>query len=157
MKAIYKIILFFAFFQMSIVIINLMNVFPNESTLYSDVEIKDLLAFDDPLDFLTYFFSVPQLPGLGAFTQFTFAMLVFMFLIAGAAIARATQSWTPIVVVIIATSFVPMITKSLKFFNKIFYNWDSPALVYLALTLGVGLILIALFTIVETPTHGKGG
>jgi len=156
MKALYKIIIFFAVFQLTVIIVNLLGIFPY--TLYSDIETQELQGIRNPIDYLPYFFSLPDFAGLGSFfTNFTFAMLVFIFAGIGAVYARATHNWSPVIVIIIASSFVPMITRSSKFFNKLFYTWDVPALTYLAVTLGVAIILIAIITIVETPTHGKSG
>lgn len=156
MKALYKIILFFTVFQFAIVIINVLGVFPY--TLYSDVEMSNVSSIDSPEDFIRFIFPLPDVPLLSAFeTYFTFGMLVTIFLGVGAAVSKATHSWTPIVVTIIATSFVPMILNSYNFFEKLFVNWDSQALMYTGLLLGICIILIALFTIVETPTHGRSG
>lgn len=155
MKKLYKIMMFLILFQFSVVIVNALEVFPSENTFYSDAETKSIRELDDPVDALAYFFELPDIPGLSAFqTTFTFGMLVTIFLVIGAAIARATHSWAPVIVVIIASSFVPMLTKSLGFFNKLLYNWDNAALMYLGLTLGVGIVILAVITILETPTHG---
>ena len=153
MKKLYKLIIFVVVFQFAVIIVNATGVFPN--TLYSDAETEELRNVENPIDILPYLFELPKIPGLSSFqTQFTFGMLVFIFLVMGAAIYRATHSITPLIIVIIATSFVPMLTKSLKFFNKLFYNWDSVTLSYMAICLGVGVILLAVITILETPTHG---
>ena len=154
MKSIYKIILFVAMFQLVVVMVNVLSVFPY--TFYSDVETQELQELSSPTDVIIYFFDMPDIPGLSSVeSDFTFGMFVTIFLVVGAVIARATQSWTPIIVVILATSFVPMLTKSLKFFNKIIYNWDVSALMYLGLILGFGILMMVIFTIVETPTHGR--
>ena len=132
-----------------------MNVFP--STLYSDKETEALRGEKGPTGVLSYFFEAPEIPLLEEYTTFTFAMLSVLFLSIGAVIARASNSWTPIIVVIICTTFVPMLTSSLDFFNKMLYEWDNDILFYLALALSFGVIVIALITIVETPTHGRSG
>lgn len=153
MKKLFKLIIFLVVFQFAVIIINATSVFPN--TLYSDTETEELRNLANPIDVIPYLFAIPEIPGLSYLqSQFTFGMLVTIFLVLGAAIARATHSWSPVIIVIIATSFVPMITKSLKFFNKLFYNWDSLTLSYMAICLGVGILLLALITILETPTHG---
>lgn len=155
MKKIYKIMIFLVLFQFSVVIVNALEVFPSENTFYSDAETRSIRELDSPTDALSYFFELPGIPGLSALqTTFTFGMLVILFLSIGAAIARATHSWSPVIVVIIATSFVPMLMKSLGFFNKMLYNWNNQALMYLGLTLGVGIIILVVITILETPTHG---
>lgn len=155
MKAIYKIILFFAIFQLVVVLVNIIDVFP--TTLYTDSETEDLRGAKGPLGVLNYLFSVPEIPGLGGYTTFTFGMIAFLFLVVGAAIARATHSWTPVIVVMICTTFVPMLTNSYNFFNKMFTNWNNLTLVYLGLIFGVGIVIIVLITIAETPTHGRSG
>lgn len=153
MKNLYKIILFFAIFQMAVVIVGATNVFPY--TLYSDVETAELRAIDNPTDFLAYFFEPPDIFGLSG--TFTFAMFITVFFTLGAAAAWATHSWTPVVVAFLATSFVPMMMKSFKFFNKLFYTWDVSAVTYLGLCIAIGIVIIAVITIVETPAQGASG
>lgn len=156
MKGMYKVILFFAMFYMSVIVVNSLGVFPN--TFYSDAEVADLRGQNGPMGIISYLFALPDIPGVSAlFSTFTFAMLTTLFLVIGAAIARATQSWTPVLVVIITSSFVPMLSKSWGFFRKLFTNWDVESMTYLALALGVGLFIIVVITIMETPSHGRSG
>jgi len=159
MKSMYKILLFVGFFQLVVIMINVLNVFPY--TLYGDVQTNELASMNSPLDVLAYFFEPPELPSLLGIelgrvgTNFTFGLMVTLFVVMGALISARTHSWTPIVVILISTSFVPMILKSITFFNEIIYNWDVNALAYLGLILGFGIIMMIVFTIMETPTHGR--
>jgi len=153
MKKLYKLIIFLAIFQFAVIIVNATNVFP--TTLYSDIETEGLRNLDSPTDVLAYLFEPPNIPGLSRFqTNFTFGMLITIFTIIGIAAYRISGTWTPMLVLIICGSFIPMMTKSLDFFNKLFYNWDSITMTYLALCIGVGIIILAVITVLETPTHG---
>lgn len=160
MKLLYKIMLVFIMFELTIVFVNLFNVFPY--TLYSDADTNAITKFTDPLDIFGYFFSIPALT-IGnitltsAQTTFTFALFIILFGIAGAGIAKLSGNWTPIVAVVIASMFVPMLMKSRTLFGKLFIEWDNAALVYMLIILFVGIAYIAMITIVETPTHGRSG
>jgi len=155
MKKLYKLIIFLAMFQFGVLIINATGVFPTGSTLYSDVDVQELSEQSSPIDIFTYFFTLPDLPGLSAsYSQLTFGAIVFIFMVIGAVMARATHSWTPVIVVILGTTFIPMITRSMTFFGRMFYNWDSVTLVYMFLAFGFGILMLVFATILETPTHG---
>lgn len=161
MKNMYKLIIFFGVFQFTVLMVNSFGIFPN--TLYSDVDMAELNdAITTGGDFLTvtdailnYLFEIPDIPLLSG--TFTFAMFVTIFFGLGAAAAWATHSWTPVVIAILATTFVPMILKSYGFFSKLLYNWDISALFYLGICLSVGIILISVITIVESPAQGESG
>lgn len=160
MKLLYKIMLVFIMFELTIVLVNLFNVFPY--TLYSDEDIGAISSLSDPLEVFGYFFSIPALT-IGsvtltsAQTTFTFGLFMAIFGIAGAGIARISGNWTPIIAVVIATMFVPMLMKSRTLFGKLFVEWDNAALAYMVIILFVGIAYIAMITIVETPTHGQSG
>ena len=155
MKALYKIILFFAFFQLVVIMINFLGVFPY--TFYSDADFQGIIERgNDPLAIMGYLF-VPSDVLFDEFLTFSFAMLLGAFTIGGLLFAWATHSWTPVVVTLMVVTFIPMITKSTAFLNKIFISWDVSSLTYLAITLFLGVFLIAVFTILETPTHGRSG
>lgn len=153
MKKLYKILLFLAMFQLVIIMVGLLQVFPY--TFYSDVEMQDLQDIGtDPLAIMAYLFTPSD---TSSFAQFTFAALLAVFTTVGIITAWATHSWTPVIITVIVVSFVPMVTNSFKFFNKLFTNWDVSAMVYLGICIMLGVFLITVFTILETPTHGRSG
>jgi hypothetical protein len=157
MKTLYKIIIFFAMFQMSILVINATGVFGN-NTFYSDAELGRLQNMEDPTVIIGYIFGFPEIPGVPAhITVFGFPFLIAAFTIAGAIYAWKTHSYAPITIVVIAGAFLPMIAKSLGFFQKMFTNWETAAssLMYIGIALSVGIFIIAIITIIEMPTHGR--
>ena len=152
MKDFYKIVLFLAMFQMAALMIAGIDVFPEGTTLYSDL--SDLQTYaDSPVDMLSYIFLPDtlgpyRLPG-GAFTL----TAIIGFIIGGGALASiATHSYAPAILAILGVSFVPMVTKSLTFFRRLF-QFDGVAVVYTAIALGV--LLLFVYMILETPNHGR--
>lgn len=154
MKLLYKIILFFAFFQMMVLIINSLGVFPH--TLYDDMETSKY-DFDSPEEIFGYLF-LPNGEVLGISydepSGWTVAAIVLIFVGIGSAFAWATHSWTPVIITLLGISFFPMLINSLGFFNKILFERQVVALEYMALLIGLGIVLIIIFSIIETPTHG---
>jgi len=154
MKLIYKAIIFFAVFHIVVLMINSLNVFPAEATLYSDADTAEY-DFDDPADLVAYIF-----PAIGG-KDITFSILVAGFTTLGAflgiGLSVVTHSLAPIAIYLLGATMIPMMLNSWGFFNKLLYNWDSEQLVYLAIALGVGLIIISLITIIEMATHGRSG
>jgi hypothetical protein len=154
MKALYKMILFFAIFQVTVLMVNSMNIFPSESTFYNDMDTDeyDLSTAEGIVKFL-----FPAING----EDLTVSLLVGGFttlgVLFGLAVSIATKSLAPLVISILGASMIPMVMNSWKIFNKIFYEFDSAALQYLGLCLGVGIIVIAIITILEMPTHGRSG
>ena len=156
MKLLYKIIILAVSFHFMVLIVNSLGAFP--ITLYSDADVEDIAGISSPADALGYFFSLPEnLPIPEEITTFTIGFVVICFITIGAAIAIFTHSWAPVVITIIGTSFIPMLIKSWSFFQKVFTNWDTPSLMYLGILIGFLVLLIGLFTIMETPTHGRSG
>lgn len=153
MKPLYVIILFFIVFQMAALIIGALDVFPYG--LYSDFDASELAAHDTPQGMLTYLF-VPEGNNYGLILgDFTIPVLIAAFLGAGTLFSYVTQSFAPVSIVIVGTVLTPMLTKSISFFNQIFSKGDSVALTYLGLLLGICVLVIVVFTIIEMPTHGR--
>ena len=128
MKLIYKLMVFLAMFQCTVVIVNMLDnsagspLFPEH--LYSDVETSDFREFDSIMDPLEYFFKMPEFH-IGkevvssGVTSVSFALIAGMFLFGGALVSIMTRNPSLISVVVLAIMFVPMITKSYGFFQKL--------------------------------------
>jgi len=157
MKTLYKIVLFFAIFQVVVLMVNSLGVFPN--TLYSDVDTTDLFNDDGSITAQGIVaFLFPQITTSEGSEDFTFSLVAAGFtsigMIIAIGISAATRSLAPIVIGFISLSIVPMVLTSWSFFRKMFYNWDTSAMVYLSIAIGVGILILAVITILETPTHG---
>lgn len=153
MKAIYKLVLFFAILQVVAPMVTVMNIFP--TTLYSDIELGSM---DDPNSLPTAeeLFSMLFAPDDTIFGLPTISLYVVMiaFTTLGTGIAIVTKSWVPVVITLLGWSVVPMINTSRTFFEKILYTWNAPSLIYLALIFGLGIIILLVITAIETATHG---
>lgn len=160
MKTLYKLIYWFIIFQMVILLINFLNVFPPEYTFYSDLEmdaLRENVTDGDILGIISWMFVPPTeyLPANLASYEFTIPLIVLMFVGVGTAFAWVTQSFVPVVVIIIGVSFYSMFIKSISFFKTILQGADNQALWALGMILMIGVILALIFTLVETPTHGE--
>ena len=155
MKLMYKVMLFLAIIQMTILIVNATGVFPKDGQFYSDTEISADVDPSDNAWNVTQAFFVPSENayignvGIGA--------IVLLFVGAGAIGAWITHSFIPVVIIFQCYIFFNMMLNSMGFVEKMFYNWNSNAMIYLAICLGVGIFIIFLITIVESPTHGRSG
>jgi hypothetical protein len=162
MKRLWGIVIFLATFQGIVLMVNVLDVFPNE--FYSDVELPNV---NDPENLPTseewffYFFDpgieIPLLgdvPGTsGRFNSMIVLIIAFMAI--GSIVAWKTHSWLPLVIAMLGYSVFTMIIKSKAFFDKMFLSWDSQALTYLSLTLGLAMLILFFVTILETATHGE--
>lgn len=157
MKTIYTIMIFLAIFQVTVILVNSLGVFPDDSTFYSDIESSELQkAGNNPSTIFSKLF-VPSDTNIAGFSLSSGSIIAVIILIAtlGTGIAIFTQSFVPAILAIQGILFVPMITNSMTFFTKLFRNFNSNSLTYLAVTIGVGFLIILLITVVETPTHGR--
>lgn len=158
MKTLYKLMLFFAIFHGTVLMVNSMNIFPAESTFYSDpIYDGDLTVPENLIKFI-----FPALRGddgsdLEISINIIAGILTGGVFIIGVLISWISKSLAPIVIAVLGGSMIPMVMNSWKIFNKIFYEFDSAAMEYLALCFGVGIIVIAIITILEMPTHGRSG
>jgi len=151
MKTLYKILLFFAIFQMMAIVTAALNIFPKGSTLYSDIDLETLASKDNPVDVLSYMF----VPNSNAyFNKFTIGAIVVSIVTVGGAVAFFTGTFTPVVITIIGLALIPMLVRSQSFFSRLFSIGNSQALIYLGLCLGVGFIIIAAITLIELPAQG---
>lgn len=163
MKGLYKIIIFFATFQIMTLIVSLIGVFPY--SFYSDIDVEEMATKENPADMLSYLF----VPGTGytinvfgrdigiSLDSVSISAIISIVVIAGALASVVTRSFIPVVVALFGILFVPMITRSRDFFNHLFTHWNSPALFYLGICLGVGILILVIIHIIETPTHGDSG
>jgi len=147
--------LFLAMFQVTVLMVNAADVFP--STFYDDLEVSsNIRNADSPEAAISWLLT----PNIGAFginkSPLTVGVIVAAFVGLGIAAAIFTHSFLPVVAVIIGYSFFNMLTYSYSFISKLF-QWETGAMTYLALCLGVGLVFIVIVTIVELPTHGRSG
>lgn len=153
MKALYKVIIFFSIFHITVLMINSFGLFPGE-TLYSDATMSPY-DIDSPAGFVAYIF--PAINGEDVVFSLIVAGFTSLGVLLGLGVSIATHSLAPITISIIGATMIPMMLTSWNFFSKLLYHWDSDQLGYLALALGVGLIVIAMITILEMATHGRSG
>ena len=155
MKDFYKMIIFLAMFQMTTLVIAGINVFPEGTTLYSDLDLNTLSSYaSDPISILSYLFLPSGGVGTFTLTDFTLSALIILIVLGGSAVAIATHSYVPAVLAILGISFIPMVMRSLSFFERLFTQWDSVAITYLFIMIGLGVLMMFVFMIIETPTHG---
>ena len=141
------------------VVIGVMNIFPY--SMYSDID-TNISEADNAMDIVAYLFlpsgtfSVLGIEiGLDATDTGAILTIVIGAIVGiGALVAVATHSFIPVVLSIFGIIFVPMINNSSTFLSHLFTHWDSPSLAYLGITLGVGIVILVLIHIMETPTHG---
>ena len=166
MKTLYYVIIFLAMFQMSALMIAGLGVFPTDSTLFSDFDVSEFSSYDNPEDMLSYIFFPDGLSFGGinigdyeiatiSLTTITIIGVITVFVGVGAAFARLTQSYAPVVLAVIGILLYPMINHSFGFFRKLFMHWDNTAMMYMGLTLGLGILILFLLLIVETPVQGR--
>jgi len=162
MKSIYKVMMFFLIFYMTVVIIDVSEVFPNDSTFYSDADIQSLKDADSPTDAFVWIFTPNSFSyeiGGTTYNEVTIWLVLAVFGLVGTAAALFTKSFLPAVFTLYGLIFIPMFTKSYGFFNKLFQigrTDDSlSTLVYLAITFGLALMGLILITMMEMPAHGR--
>ena len=156
MKTIYKLIYWFICFQLVIILVHAIDVFPPEQTFYSDIDLDSLSenVTDGNIPGVIGGMFAPPAPYMTD-SVFTIAGLVTLFVIGGTLIAWKTQSFAPIVIIIIGITFYSMFIKSISFFKTILTSTDNHALWVLGMILMIGVVLALIFAIVETPTHGE--
>ena len=157
MKTIYKIIIFLAVFELTAILVNGMNIFPAESTFFSDINSEEVReAGNNPLDVYLTLFKPSGFEVAGfSFSSASFTAILIVILTFGTGVAILTKSFVPAVLALQGIILLPMITRSGGFFRKLFENFDSTALTYLGVTIIVGFLIVLLITIIETPTHGR--
>ena len=159
MKPLYVIILYLIIFQVTILVVGATNIFPN--TFYSDFETDELKTHMNSVEGMISYLFVPSgtlnwmINQVGASSFFIIPALVATFLFIGSALSVLTQSMAPISITVVGLLFVPMITKSYKFFNQLFIYGNSEALMYLGVLFGILILVIAIITIIEMPTQGR--
>ena len=157
MKAIYKLMFWFIFFESTIVLVSFIDVFPADAMFFSDFEMETMqqhLVDGNYAGLIGYLFKPPiEIPGVTD-EVFSIGLLISIFLI-GTGLAIFTQSYVPFVIAIIGASFYPMLTHSLGMFRKIFIYGDNQALLVLGTILGLGAVIAFVFAMVESATHGE--
>lgn len=157
MKTVYVAIIWLATFQMIALTVASLGVFPSDSTLYSDFDINELEDnADSPLNILTYLFAPGDTTSIAGISVPSAGLVTIIGVIAGVGTIGAifTGNYIIAVLAVVGVTFIPMFTKSFGFFQKIFLYWDTAALTYLGLTLGLGLFILVLLLIVEFPAQG---
>lgn len=155
MKLLYKMMFFFIILHVTILMVNSLGVFPK--TLYSDEDTRTY-DFSNPGDVLVYLFPVmdskdPDTNLFGAIITGSFIGLASLLAI-GATIL--TKNYAPIVVTLLASSFVPMILRSMDTFKKILYV-DSEVMIYLFICFSICITFLIAITFIEMLTHGRSG
>ena len=154
MKNMYKIILFLAIFQITVVMVESLEVFPNSFFKENEIETLDIKDTDDMPQAAETIFSNMFIPSQSFFGKMRYGVAILV----GTAISFLTkQNPAVIVVAVLGYSFFNMITNSFGFFSNLFRTWDSPSLIYLGICFGVGLVIIVVITILEQLTHGRSG
>lgn len=166
MKPFYMLVFFFIFFQLSALVIAGMAVFPEGTTLYTDFELEELEeSATSPTDVIAYIFmgNGTTIGGIDIFGynfagfqlgSFSIWAIIGLLVVSGAIISRVAQSYVPAVLAVLGLAFLPMITHSTTFFYSLFTRWDSVSMLYLGITLIVGVLALFLITIIEIPTQG---
>jgi len=160
MKLLYKIIIFLAMFQIVVVAVESTSIYPNSFFEENEIETLEIEEEDDIPNAMNVIFENMFLPSEGIFGEIRYgvAVLVGIFLVAGTAVSFLTkQNPAVIVIAVLGYSFFNMISNSFGFFSNLFRNWNSTALIYLGVAIGVGLVIITIITILETISHGRSG
>jgi len=130
-------------------------IFPKEAQFYSDFEIPTNIRNADDAWIAT---SEIFRPSTGNVYIDTVSIGAFgALLIVGIAISWKAHSMVPLAFIFLLYIFFNMFSKSIKFMNKMFYNWDNSSMIYMAILFGVMIFTIFIITLAETPTHGKSG
>jgi len=117
---------------------------------------SEIRSLNSPGDIISFLF--PVVTSRGETYDFTWSIVAAGFTSAtffiGATMSIVMRSFAPVVIALLTAAFIPMVMNSWDFFNKLFYNWDSQAMTYLSICIGIGILILAIVAIVETPTHG---
>lgn len=162
MKLMYKIILFFVIFYIVVIMINLLNIFPQEAQFYSDSnELKQLKESDgSPRDAATIL-GLLFVPSVNAYGLDGIAVSVITgFIIGGAIVSGIIIDNAAIPsIIIVGFLFFNMISTSYSFFQNLFEgnSWTTNSLQFLAICIMIAAIMVTLFTLVEMQTQGRSG
>jgi len=158
MKTLYVILLFFAVFQISTLLVGSLGIFPMDSVLYSDFETAELESYAQNgsyLDAFGYVFA----PGDTIFgisiAKADISIIIGVVCGVSAILGIATHHPSIGILPIMGILFIPMITQSGNFFRSIAMKFSSTALMYIFVIIMLQVIVVFLFTIIETPTHGR--
>jgi len=152
MKLLFKIILFMIFFNISALMITAMNIFPAGTTLYGDAvyDAKDpnhIPSAEDMFSNLLTNMNNPIISGLGiTYTAIMFAIVTF-----GIVVSFLTKDAKLVATGIIATVFVIMFANSKALFENMLKS-TSNIVGYLALMIGVGVLIIFVITAMDYVT-----
>jgi len=156
MKLIYKMLLFFVIFQMSVLIIAATGIFPEDGRFYSDIQ-SDKWIDKTPEGILAEIY-VPsgQIAGI-SISEFGVVAVLLALVTAGVALGFLTRS--PVIPSILGVGLAiwPMINSSRGFFNSLFNNWDNNSMIYLGITFGIAIIIVVIVTLIEQPAQGRSG
>ena len=160
MKTVYVAIIWLAMFQMTALTIGSLGVFPSDSTLYSDFDTAELEEnAGNPVDVLAYIFlpsdvSIAGITGAKILSNGVLLGVIFIIVGIGTGAALLTGQYTVATLAVVGLTFIPMITKSLGFFQKLFMHWDTAALTYMGIQIALGVVILLLLLIVELPAQG---
>ena len=158
MKLMYKIIIFFLVFYMMILVVNSLNVFPEDGVFYSDDAESELSSLKGKrFESVTMYLFTPKIAyGL---TEGSVTALVIFIVGFAALTGILTHNAVMPAVVIVGYCFFVMLTRSYSFFEKIFYgaSYTNDSMQYLAICIGAGLVVIAMITVVEMVAQGRSG
>ena len=138
--------------------VNALDVFPQNSRLYSDIDMSELQEDADTSawDVFVYLFTPTSNTYFGGvFSEMSIAALSGIFIVTGVASAILTHSLVIPSLIVLFYSVFNMLTKSMVFIDTLFRSWNSQALIFLGISIGVALFIIFLITIVESPTQGR--
>lgn len=158
MKTLYKAMMIFGIFPIVVLMVNSMGIFDESSTFYSDVEVNSEFNIQgNPAETVFTNLFAPSRAIGGRSVISIVAIVIIISTVGGIGAYLTHGSFTPILVAIIGYSFANMVMKSYGFFSKLFNNtsWNSGAMTYLGLCIGVVLVILIAITIVETPSHGR--
>ena len=167
MKPFYMMIFFFVFFQLTALTIAGIAVFPEGTTLYTDFDLNELEeSSTNATAVFSYIFMGDENKTVGGIDVFSFNFAGFqlrdfsiwgiigIMIVSGTIISVATKSYVPAVLAVLGLAFFPMLSHSTTFFYSLFTKWDSLSMLYLGITLIVGVLAMFLITLVEIPTQG---
>jgi len=162
MKTIYKLMIFLAIFQLMPLVLNSLNIFPY--TFYGADEVgstvgdayivnQDSYYMDAQSIFGTLFLPDAN-PYISGAANTLFSAILIALLGVGTAISIFTKNFVIIPLAFQGYMVAVMLSRSMSFFGKMFYSWDSKAVGYIALIIGVCIIILIVITWMETVTHG---
>jgi len=154
MRLIFKIVIFFLFFNMACFFVASTNFFP--TTFYGDIISDDSYNLDDPNnlpspdDMFTAFITnsvtgdVANIAGV----QFTFGYILGGLILVGFGASFLTRSTTPIAFMIIGVVFTTMWANSKRVLDSLVADMGG-SVQYLVLMFAVGVLILFVITIVD--------